>query len=163
VTGQDLTITYLRGGNRQTVVISPTAWETIFGSSGTYVAMKPNGEETVVAPYTTAYSGGYYPPYFATNVSPVGVPGMAFVRYGSPYPYGIYPYYGYPYYGFSHYYPNWYYHAWPWGGAYYGGPYTVAPAVAPRHIDDRKDDSARLDRPSEKRQIGQVNPNHALD
>jgi len=137
-----LELTYLRGGNRATVSISPDAWDAVFGSGSQYVALKPSEavEATTagVAPcsagdYSSTYGWtGYYPtaPWFSGYVSAVGVPSIAFpTYYGFPYgaTYWASPYYYSGYYGY-YVHPNWYLHSYGWpvllrsGGPFPGHP-----------------------------------------
>jgi len=121
---QPLTLGYVRGAQRDTVSISPVAWDTVFASTDTHTTLKPVAPEITVAPvFAYPANFAYYNPYYISNVSPVVVPlswygysPYGYTYWNYPYYYGNYP--GYFYYGSSAY---WNY-AWPYG-VRYGGPY----------------------------------------
>lgn len=108
---EPLRLGYLRRNERDTVSISPAAWDSVYASTGTYTTLKPVAPQMTGSPVIAypAYAYPSYNPYYISNVSPVLVP---ITWYGS-YPYG-YPYWNY--------YPGYYSYGYvPYG--YYGGLY----------------------------------------
>lgn len=125
---ESLTITYLRSADRRTATITPAAWDVVFATSQAHTTLKPDGTYPVVAP-TTVWPGSR-----VTNMSPVGVPLIAYpYYYPSAFAYWGYPHYGYyagyqnfyPYFGYYPYYYGYYpYYSYsPYG--YYNWPYAV--------------------------------------
>jgi hypothetical protein len=151
-----LNITYVRGSERNTVAVSPAAWNTVFGTSGTHVTLRPDltGVETAVTAPAACVAAPYFyaPAYYVSNVSPVIVPLTAYPTRAYGYSYWNYPYYSYPYY--SHYgysYGPYHYYAWPYGPPH-GGPYPGRPGSQIKS----ETDSTRLLTPNDTRQIGQA-------
>ncbi|MBL8851064.1 MAG: PDZ domain-containing protein [Planctomycetaceae bacterium] len=140
-----LTITYVRGVERQSATIAPAAWDVVFNGPDVHVTRKPDGSAVVgVSPTTVA------PAYYATNMSPVGVPLTAFPYYSYAAYYGAAWYYPYPYYAYYPGYPNYYVYSPYW---YYGWPYAGAWGAHCRCRDDHPPsnevDSARLSDPTD--------------
>jgi len=138
----------VRGSARNTVAISPVAWDTVFASTATYTTLKPVTPEVTVASVVAypAYAYPYYNPYYISNVSPVVVP-LSW--------YGYYPY-GYSYWNYYDprpFYSPYSYYAWPYGPRY-GGPYP-GPVHQPSKPSGELDSAGRP-LPDRDRAVGQI-------
>lgn len=119
---ETLELTYVRNQERRWADITPAAWDVVYGSTTTRVALKPATPDTTVvaAPAVTYYTT----PWYTTNVSPVVVPAAWYYPYYPTYAW-YYHYWGYPYYAYypGYYYPYSYYAPhWP-----YAWPHAVHP------------------------------------
>jgi membrane-associated protease RseP (regulator of RpoE activity) len=128
---ESLELTYVRNQERRWAAIAPAAWDVVFGSTSTRVALKPAApDSTVVAAPAVTY---YTTPWYTTNVSPVVVPAAWHYPYYPAYAWYYY-YWGYPFYAYyPAYYPYWY-HAphWPYAWPHAVHPHTHRTPAATR-------------------------------
>jgi membrane-associated protease RseP (regulator of RpoE activity) len=141
-----LELTYVRNQERRWAAIEPAAWDVVFGSTTTRVALKPAApDSTVVAAPAVTY---YTTPWYTTNVSPVVVPAAWYYPYYPAYAWYYY-YWGYPYYAYyPAYYPYWY-HAphWPYARPHAVHPHTHGAPAATRTDSARSAPPASSSRP----------------
>jgi predicted metalloprotease with PDZ domain len=119
---ETLELTYVRNQERRWAAITPVAWDVVYGSTTTRIALKPAAPDAtdVTAPAVTYYTT----PWYTTNVSPIVVPAAWYYGYYPSYAW-YYHYWGYPYYAYypGYYYPYWYFAPhWP-----YAWPHAVHP------------------------------------
>ena len=116
-----MNVVVLRNGEYLNVTLTPAAWDEVFGDGNGHTTLKPGvpGYRTP-RPFIT-YAGQHA---YATAVSPVGLPAIAFPTRFS----GIYNCTGrrlscdYMGYGWCGFHPNWYVHAWPMAPVQWSGP-----------------------------------------